>query len=62
MDNYEKWEAEGSEDAYKRANKIWKQMLANYQQPALDDGKREALEEFVAKRRAEIRAGKLVRS
>lgn len=62
MDNYEKWEAEGSEDSYKRANKVWKQMLANYQQPALDEGKKEALEEFVAKRRAEIRAGKLVRS
>jgi trimethylamine:corrinoid methyltransferase-like protein len=37
-------------------------MLANYQQPALDEGKKEALEEFVAKRRAEIRAGNLVRS
>jgi trimethylamine--corrinoid protein Co-methyltransferase len=61
MDNYEKWEAEGSEDAYKRANAAWKQMLRDYQPPAMDAGIREALDEFVAKRRAEIRAGKLVR-
>jgi trimethylamine--corrinoid protein Co-methyltransferase len=61
MDNYEKWEAEGSVDTYKRANSIWKQMLANYQPPAIDEGKREALQEYVDKRRAEIRAGKLIR-
>lgn len=61
MDNYEKWEAEGSEDSIKRANTAWKQMLRDYQPPALDAGVREALNEFVAKRRAEIRAGKLVR-
>ena len=61
MDNYEKWEAEGSEDSYKRANGLWKQMLKDYQAPALDEGKKEALTEFVDKRRAEIRAGKLRR-
>ena len=61
MDNYEKWEAEGSVDAYKRANGIWKQMLNDYQPPALDEGKKEALLEFVAKRRVEIQTGKLRR-
>jgi trimethylamine--corrinoid protein Co-methyltransferase len=58
MDNYEKWAEEGSKDAYERANGIWKQMLANYQQPPLDDGVREQLEEFVARRRREIKAGR----
>jgi trimethylamine---corrinoid protein Co-methyltransferase len=58
MDNYEKWEQEGSHDSYIRANARWKQMLANYEAPLLDEGKREALEEYVAKRRREIRVGK----
>lgn len=61
MDNYEKWESEGSEDTYKRANGIWKHMLREVQAPAMDPGLREALHEFVDRRRAEIRAGKLVR-
>lgn len=61
MDNYEKWESEGAEDAYKRANAVWKRMLQAYQPPALDAGVEEALREFVEKRRAEIRAGRLVR-
>lgn len=58
MDNYEKWEEEGSEDTYRRANARWKQLLRGYEQPALDEAKREALEAFVAHRRGEIRAGK----
>jgi trimethylamine---corrinoid protein Co-methyltransferase len=61
MDNYEKWEAEGSEDSYATANKVWKRMLAEYQQPAIDPGMVDALDEFVAKRRAAIQAGRLVR-
>jgi trimethylamine--corrinoid protein Co-methyltransferase len=61
MDNYEKWEAEGSEDSTKRANAAWKQMLKDYQQPAIDEGKREAIQAFVDKRRTEIRSGKLIR-
>ncbi len=61
MDNYEKWEAEGSEDLIRRANKVWKQMLAEYQQPQLDEGKRDELLDFVARRREEIRSGHLVR-
>jgi trimethylamine--corrinoid protein Co-methyltransferase len=62
MDNYEKWESEGSADSYKRANAIWKQMLNEYQPPAIDEGVKEALLEFVEKRRAEIRNGKLIRA
>jgi trimethylamine--corrinoid protein Co-methyltransferase len=61
MDNYEKWESEGAEDTYKRANAVWKRMLQEYQPPALDEGVKEALLEFTEKRRAEIRAGRLVR-
>jgi trimethylamine---corrinoid protein Co-methyltransferase len=61
MDNYEKWESEGSEDSYRTANKVWKRMLEEYQQPAMDPALTEALNTFVERRRADIRAGKLVR-
>lgn len=58
MDSYEKWQEEGSEDAYKKANKVWKQMLKDYEAPTLDEAVAEELNAFVAHRRAEIRAGK----
>ena len=35
---FEKWEAAGSEDAATRANRRWKQMLADYEAPPLDEG------------------------
>ena len=52
-DNYPTWLAKGSEEAPKRANRIWKDLLANYEQPPLDPGILEDLEAFVAKRKAE---------
>lgn len=61
MDNYEKWEAEGSEDIYKKAHAMWQTMLREYQAPAIDPAIKDALNEFVDKRRAEIQAGKLIR-
>jgi trimethylamine--corrinoid protein Co-methyltransferase len=57
MDNYEKWETEGSLDSYKRANAMYKKMLKEYEPPPLDPAIREELEAFAARRRAEIRAG-----
>jgi trimethylamine--corrinoid protein Co-methyltransferase len=61
MDNFEKWESDGSEDTFKRANAVWKAMLREYQPPAIEDGRLEALHAFVDQRRAEIRAGRLIR-
>jgi trimethylamine--corrinoid protein Co-methyltransferase len=58
MDNYEKWEAEGSVDTYRRANAVYKKMLREYEPPALDPAIREELEAFVAHRRAELRERK----
>jgi trimethylamine--corrinoid protein Co-methyltransferase len=58
MDNYEKWEEEGSVDTYRRANAVWKQTLKEYEAPALDEAIVEELTTFVEQRRAEIRAGK----
>src|SRR5258706_3735686 len=56
MDNYEKWESEGSVDTYQRANAVWKRMLKEYEPPPLDPGIQEELSAFAEHRRAEIRA------
>src|SRR6185436_13672183 len=39
----EQWEAEGGLDMPRRANAVWKRMLAEYEQPPLDPGIDEAL-------------------
>ena len=49
--SFEQWEAEGSLDAAKRANGIWKAMLAEYEPPAIDPGVDEALLDFIARRK-----------
>ena len=35
--SYEQWTEEGSLDAARRANSIWKQQLADYEAPPIDD-------------------------
>lgn len=52
--SFEQWEADGKLDAALRANKQWKEMLANYQPPAIDPGIDEALLDFVARRKSEF--------
>ena len=52
-DSYPTWLSRGAEEAPARANRIWKELLANYEQPPLDPGIREALEDFVSRRKAE---------
>lgn len=51
---FEKWEAAGSTDAATRANRAWKQRLAEYEAPPMEAGMREALEAFVARKKAEM--------
>ncbi len=51
--NFETWVEAGSPDASRRANGIWKQLLADFQEPPLDPAIREGLEDFVARRKAE---------
>ena len=55
--NFESWEEAGALTATQRANTVWKQLLAEYEPPPLDPGIREALEEYVTRRKAEINAG-----
>ena len=52
--NYESWEEAGGEDSTRRATRIWKRLLEHYEKPPMDPGIREALDAFVAKRKAEI--------
>ncbi len=54
--NFETWQEVGSKDAAKRANSIWKTLLKEYEQPALDPAIDEALEDFVARRKQDIAA------
>jgi trimethylamine--corrinoid protein Co-methyltransferase len=50
----EVWEKQGAEDAYARANKKAKQLLADYRPPALDKSIEDALLDFVTRRKTEI--------
>ena len=50
--SFEQWSAEGSLDAAQRANGVWKQMLADYEPPALDPAIDEALLDFMAREKA----------
>lgn len=52
--NYARWEQKGAETADVRANRIWKKWLNEYAQPAMDAGMRQALDEYIAKRKREI--------
>jgi len=52
--NHEAWEAAGGKTATERATDVWQQALADYEAPAMDPARREALEAYVARRREEI--------
>ncbi len=52
--SFEQWQAEGSLSAANRANAQWKQMLANYEPPPLDEAIDAELLEFIARRKASM--------
>jgi trimethylamine--corrinoid protein Co-methyltransferase len=52
--SFEQWRDEGEKDAPQRANKIWKNMLNNYEPPPIDSGTDEALLEFIGRRKASM--------
>jgi trimethylamine--corrinoid protein Co-methyltransferase len=53
-ENFDRWQRNGGADAAERAGRIWRETLEKYEQPPLDEGIRTQLEEFVARRRAEL--------
>ena len=52
--SFEQWQQDGSLDAARRANGIWKQMLSDYEQPPLDPAIDESLVEFMQRRKSEF--------
>lgn len=51
--NNQQWLAAGKPEAWQKANAVWKQALADYQEPAIDAAIREELNAFVERRKAE---------
>ena len=51
---YETWEEEGARDTQTLASLRVEKMLADYQQPAMDVSVREALDDYVARKKAEM--------
>jgi trimethylamine--corrinoid protein Co-methyltransferase len=51
--NFQTWSEDGAVDAAWRANRVWKQLLSDYQQPRLDPAIDEELSAFVTRRKAE---------
>ena len=52
--SYEQWSEEGALSAAQRANARWKQMLADYEPPPIDDAIDAELRDYVARRKAEM--------
>lgn len=55
--NFETWEEAGAIDTQTRANRIWKQLLRDYEQPPLDPAIDEELSAYVALRKEESFSG-----
>jgi trimethylamine--corrinoid protein Co-methyltransferase len=54
--NFETWQEDGARTATERANRVWKQLLAEHVPPPLEAGRAEAITEYVERRRREIEA------
>jgi trimethylamine--corrinoid protein Co-methyltransferase len=52
--SYEQWTEDGSLTAAQRANTQWKQMLNDYEAPPLDSAAEEEMDEYIARRKAEM--------
>jgi trimethylamine--corrinoid protein Co-methyltransferase len=51
--NYESWEEAGAHTATERANKLYREILADFEPPPLDQARSDELAEFVARRKEE---------
>ena len=52
--SWERWDEEGSQDMQQRANAAWKKALAEHEDPPLDAGVKDALNAYIARRKAEL--------
>ncbi len=53
-ENFDRWSRNGGADAAERAGTIWRETLDSYEQPPLDEGIRDSLRDYVARRRIEL--------
>jgi Trimethylamine methyltransferase (MTTB) len=53
-ENFDRWTRNGGQDAAARAATIWRATLERYEAPPVDDAVRAELQEYVARRRAEL--------
>lgn len=51
-DNHPQWLASGAQDATARATQVWKQLLADHEDPGLDPAILDALTDYVTRRKA----------
>jgi trimethylamine--corrinoid protein Co-methyltransferase len=54
--NFDTWQQDGARTATQRANRVWKQLLAEFEPPPMDPAIAEELEGFIARRKREILA------
>jgi trimethylamine--corrinoid protein Co-methyltransferase len=52
--NFETWQLSGGLDAAQRANRLWKQVLEEYEPPPIDAAVQEALRDYVQRREREL--------
>lgn len=52
-DNHDQWLEQGAVTADRRAHIIWKQLLADYESPPIDPARLEAIDAYIARRKAE---------
>lgn len=52
--SYEQWSEDGRLTAEQRANRVWKRMLEEYQDPGIDPARDEAMLEYIARRKREL--------
>jgi trimethylamine--corrinoid protein Co-methyltransferase len=52
--NFETWSENGSQTAYQRANRVYRQTLADYREPEIDARIRESLQQYASERRREL--------
>ncbi|HEY6932429.1 MAG TPA: trimethylamine methyltransferase family protein [Marmoricola sp.] len=53
-ENFERWSKNGGKDTAERAGELYRQRLADFEAPPLDDAVRQELAEYVTRRRAEL--------
>ena len=56
--NFETWSENGGLTAFERANRIYRERLAQYQPPDMDASVRQSLEHYVGERRRELELAK----